>query len=110
MSKQETPITEKFVVRLPNGMRQRIASVAKRYHRSMNSEIVSRLEDSLDLETTHEKVSNETRESSKVYKTLDLEQIENLDLQQLSTDEKTLIILILRLPKEKQRALSHLLK
>ncbi len=38
---------EKFVVRLPQGMRGRIAEVASRNHRSMNSEIVSRLEQSL---------------------------------------------------------------
>lgn len=40
--------TEKFVVRLPHGMRQRIAEVARAYRRSMNSEIVARLEVSLD--------------------------------------------------------------
>ncbi len=41
---------DKFVVRLPKGMRQTIAQVAKNYHRSMNSEIVSRLELSLKTE------------------------------------------------------------
>jgi len=41
---------DKFVVRLPKGMRQLIAEVAKNYHRSMNSEIVSRLESSLRVE------------------------------------------------------------
>lgn len=39
---------EKFVVRLPHGMRARIAEVSRLSHRSMNSEIVARLEDSLD--------------------------------------------------------------
>jgi Arc-like DNA binding domain. len=39
---------EKFVVRLPRGMRRRIADAARAYHRSMNSEIVARLEHSLD--------------------------------------------------------------
>lgn len=38
---------DKFVVRLPDGMRERIAEVAQTSHRSMNSEIVSRLEISL---------------------------------------------------------------
>lgn len=38
---------EKFVVRLPGGMRQEIAEVARRSRRSMNSEIVARLERSL---------------------------------------------------------------
>lgn len=43
-SKQEV---EKFVVRLPKGMRDRIAEVSRASRRSMNSEIVARLEDSL---------------------------------------------------------------
>ena len=39
---------DKFVVRLPPGMRQRVAEAARANHRSMNSEIVTRLERSLD--------------------------------------------------------------
>ena len=42
--------TEKFVVRLPKGMRENIAELANQHHRSMNSEIVSRLERSIALE------------------------------------------------------------
>ena len=38
---------DKFVVRLPDGMRDRIAEVAREQHRSMNSEIIARLESSL---------------------------------------------------------------
>ena len=38
---------DKFVVRLPDGMRERIAEVARHHHRSMNSEIIARLEQSL---------------------------------------------------------------
>ncbi len=38
---------DKFVVRLPDGMRARIAEVARHYHRSMNSEIIARLEKTL---------------------------------------------------------------
>ena len=53
---------ERFVVRLPAGMRSRIADAASQSHRSMNSEIVSRLEESLEntehhpqqLATTHQ--------------------------------------------------------
>lgn len=41
---------DKFVVRLPEGMRDRIAQIARNYHRSMNSEIISRLEHSLHNE------------------------------------------------------------
>lgn len=52
MNGQDTPgaakPAEKFVVRLPPGMRRRIADAARCYRRSMNSEIVARLEQSLD--------------------------------------------------------------
>jgi len=41
---------DKFVVRLPEGMRDRIAEVARTQHRSMNSEIIARLESSLQQE------------------------------------------------------------
>lgn len=39
---------DKFVVRLPDGMRERIAETAREHHRSMNSEIIARLSKSLD--------------------------------------------------------------
>lgn len=50
--KQATPTyssrtADKFVVRLPEGMREQIAEVARSHHRSMNSEIIARLEQSL---------------------------------------------------------------
>lgn len=52
MTGDDTPgaakAAEKFVVRLPPGMRRRIADAARCYRRSMNSEIVARLEQSLD--------------------------------------------------------------
>lgn len=38
---------DKFVVRMPDGLRERIAKVAHSSHRSMNSEIIDRLERSL---------------------------------------------------------------
>jgi len=41
---------DKFVVRLPLGMRDRIAEIARQNHRSMNSEIISRLEQSMNQE------------------------------------------------------------
>lgn len=34
---------DKFIVRMPDGMRDRIAEAAKRNHRSMNNEIVHHL-------------------------------------------------------------------
>lgn len=46
---QNTPSRDlnKFIVRLPEGMRERIAAKAKENNRSMNAEIVSRLERTL---------------------------------------------------------------
>lgn len=49
---------DKFVVRLPDGMRERLASVARDHHRSMNSEIISRLERSLNDPTQAEEDIN----------------------------------------------------
>jgi len=46
-SQYSSRTADKFVVRLPDGMRERVAEVAKENHRSMNSEIISRLEQSL---------------------------------------------------------------
>ncbi|RUT39762.1 Arc family DNA-binding protein [Pseudomonas sp. PAMC 29040] len=41
---------DKFVLRLPDGLRPRIANAAQDNHRSMNSEIIYRIERSLNLE------------------------------------------------------------
>ena len=41
---------DKFVIRLPDGLRPRITTIAQENHRSMNSEIIYRLEHSLTLE------------------------------------------------------------
>lgn len=38
---------DKFVVRLPDGMREQIGDVSRDNHRSMNSEIIARLQRSL---------------------------------------------------------------
>lgn len=40
---------DKFVVRLPDGMREKIARVARTHHRSMNSEIIDTLETHMTL-------------------------------------------------------------
>lgn len=41
---------DRFIVRLPDGMRDKIRSVAERNGRSMNAEIVARLQRSLDAD------------------------------------------------------------
>lgn len=41
---------DKFVVRFPDGMRERIADKAREQKRSMNMEIIQRLEDSFEAD------------------------------------------------------------
>lgn len=41
---------DKFIVRLPSGMRERIAEAAKANNRSMNAEIVARIQHSFAVE------------------------------------------------------------
>lgn len=47
---------DKFVVRLPDGLRERINEAAGNNHRSMNSEIIARIDGSLDLERKYEEM------------------------------------------------------
>lgn len=50
---------DKYIVRFPDGMRDRIAEIAKENGRSMNAEIVARLEESLakESELTQESIA-----------------------------------------------------
>jgi hypothetical protein len=51
MEKQDLAVTrdsDKFMLRLPDGLRERIAAAAKSSQRSMNAEIVARIVASLD--------------------------------------------------------------
>lgn len=50
MEKKSPPsrTAEQFIVRFPDGMRDEIAAAAKRHGRSMNAEIVARLEKSFN--------------------------------------------------------------
>ncbi|MGN7495926.1 Arc family DNA-binding protein [Pseudomonas lactis] len=52
---------DKFVVRLSDGLRARIADKARGNHRSMNSEILARLDESMELEQLYneQRVMNE---------------------------------------------------
>lgn len=47
---RDSRVQDKFVIRLPDGLRPEIAAVASRNQRSMNGEIIHRLENSLTLE------------------------------------------------------------
>lgn len=46
----DSRVQDKFVIRLPAGLRPEIAAVASRNQRSMNGEIINRLVRSLTLE------------------------------------------------------------
>jgi Arc-like DNA binding domain len=49
-NKPQRQLEEKFVVRLPDGMREQIANQARGNLRSMNSEIIHRLGQTTELE------------------------------------------------------------
>ena len=83
---------DKFVVRLPDGMRERIADVARNHHRSMNSEIISRLEQSLFQEGT-----------------LDSGSILHMDSAELSNSERELLQRFRQLSRRQQNALVALI-
>ena len=82
----------KFVVRLPDGMRERIAEVARNHHRSMNSEIISRLERSLFQEDT-----------------LNSNPQQQLDSSELSLPERELLQRFRQLSRRQQNALVALI-
>lgn len=83
---------DKFVVRLPDGMRERIADVARNHHRSMNSEIIARLEQSMLQEGT-----------------LDDESDLRLDSPELSLHERELLQRFRQLSRRQQNALVALI-
>src|SRR5690606_126511 len=83
---------DKFVVRLPDGMRERIADVARNHHRSMNSEIIARLEQSLLQEDA-----------------LDDEPGMRLDSPELSLHERELLQRFRQLTRRQQNALVALI-
>lgn len=83
---------DKFVVRLPEGMCERIADVARSHHRSMNSEIIARLEQSLFQEGA-----------------LDDELSMRLDSPELSLHERELLQRFRQLSRRQQNALIALI-
>ena len=52
---------EKFVLRLPAGLRDRINQAAQSNHRSMNGEMLARIDGSLDLEEKYEEMRQVNR-------------------------------------------------
>jgi len=92
----------KFVVRLTTRMRDQIGLAAKHYRRSMNSEIIARLEHSFGLLPT-----NEVEEA---VQPAFHPQVEVLFRNQLTESEQSLIQSYRLLNQEKQRALLQLLQ
>ncbi len=91
----------KFVVRLPAEMRGRIADAAEHYRRSMNSEIVARLQQSL---SGLPDAGAEGELQPPLHP-----QLEQILKRQLSDDEDALIKGFRRLSLAKQQALLKLL-
>lgn len=83
---------DKFVVRLPEGMRERISDVARDHHRSMNSEIIARLEQSLVQEGA-----------------LDAGSARTLDSGDLTLSERELLQRFRQLSRRQQNALVALI-
>lgn len=89
MSKELPPsrTADQYVVRFPDGMRDRIAEVAKTNGRSMNSEIVSRIwesfEGSPELERLREMLATQAQEIVTLRHDLHLKNVE-LELHQQS--------------------------
>ena len=98
MDAKEKPF--KFVVRLPLALRHQIADSAKYYRRSMNSEIVARLEQSLAGPLSEINDSDEDFSPN---------EFQALFGKNLSAGEERLIRQFRRLPEDKQAALLELL-
>ncbi|MEM7001405.1 MAG: Arc family DNA-binding protein [Pseudomonadota bacterium] len=99
MDPKEKPF--KFVVRLPLSLRHQIGDAAKYYRRSINSEIVARLEQSFSGILAE---VNESDVNSPVFTDL-----ESLFARRLSHNEETLVRAFRRMPEEKQAAILELL-
>lgn len=86
--------SDKFMLRLPDGMRQLIAEEAKKNGRSMNAEIVIRLQESINAKNYQEQFSNKsTSDKEHVINTL----YENLTKAGTEAELKTFIRLFLAL-------------
>lgn len=91
----------RLVLRLPEALRQRIVDASKRYRRSMNAEIVARLEHSLNG------LPGDASEAG--VEPAFFPQLERTFRRGLSEDEDALIALFRRLSADQQAALLKLL-
>lgn len=98
---QKDQATHKFVVRLPMPLRNRIDQAAKYYRRSMNSEIVARLEQSLQ--------GIPSQAAADQIAPLMHDAIHNVFATGLNDAEERLVRAYRRMPPEKQQSLLELL-
>jgi len=91
----------KYMVRLPPAMRDQIRESARHYRRSMNSDIVARLQQTFSGIPD----SAQVKDIEPVLH----DQIEGLFRRELSTDEEALIRAYRRMSVKKQEALKDLL-
>lgn len=89
---------EQFVLRFPAGMRDRIKAAAEENSRSMNAEIIARLEASLEpgadkdeqIEWLHDYLESQAQERQKLYEALNSQ---DRILQELKSSHLTVTIL-----------------
>jgi len=101
---------EKFVVRLPNGIRGMISEMSRINHRSMNSEIVARLEESLGLSAPVDGVSEAPPELYAVNGDHPRPDMQLTDEQTAAQQEERLLERFRRLSGDRRRALLELLR
>jgi hypothetical protein len=99
---QNTEIMDKFVVRLPRGVKEKISRIARINRRSANSEIVIRLEKSIEQSIEQ---SDGSAESDSVSPKQSDEVVFKEDL---SPFEVRLVIFYRRLSRDKRKALLSL--
>lgn len=91
----------KFVVRLPLTLRNQIAEAAQYYRRSMNSEIVARLEQSFSGIPTEESAEQLAPQMH--------QQLESFFGRALAPEEEKVIRAFRRLPQDKKLAVLELI-
>jgi hypothetical protein len=93
-------LTERFVLRLTPTLRRRLEDAASVYHRSLNSEILARLEQSL---------GGFTDDAADPLHSALIEELERMLRAGMNADELQCLRGFKRLPDAKQRALLELL-
>ena len=92
---------DKFILRMPRRLRNNLFDVAKMYRRSVNSEILLRLEYTLNGIPNHE--------LEKALEPAMFPQIERILRGNLTKEEETLVLHFRRLSSERRKALTDLL-